>query len=177
MTQPRKLVYHIATSVDGCIARADGSYDFFPMVGDHIADYIATLQTYGAVIMGRRTYEMGLPHGVTDPYPFLDTYVVSRNFGPSPNPRVVIWGGPVMSLVATLKRQAGKPIYLCGGAKLAATLFAEGQVDQLILKQNPVLLGGGMPLVSALPAHIPLRLVDSKWYQSGVVLLTYDVLR
>jgi dihydrofolate reductase len=172
----RKLVYHIATSIDGCIARADGSFDFFPSEGDHIPDYIASLQAYGAVIMGRKTYEIGLDQGVTDPYPFLDTYVISASFGPSRDPRVTIWTASAQQLVTQLKQQAGKPIYLCGGAALAGALFADGMVDQLVVKQNPVLLGGGIPLVSALPKHVPLRLSAEKRYQSGVVLLSYDVL-
>ena len=175
----RKLVYHIATSVDGYIARADGSVDFFPSEGDHIPDYIAHLQNdYAAVVMGKNTYDMGLKHGVRGPYPWLDSYVVSKSITRSPNERVKIWNGSPAGLVTELKAQAGKPIYLCGGSQLAAALFAQGLIDELILKVNPVLLGGGgMSLTTALPQHVPLRLTGDKRYQSGVVLLTYDVVR
>lgn len=175
MQQPRPLVYHVATSVDGYIARSDGSFDFFPVEGDHVADYIATLQTYGAVIMGRKTYEVGLQVGVTDPYPFLESYVISRSMSESPHPHVRLHRDTPESLVQRLKQTAGSPIYLSGGAKLAGALFARGQIDRLVLKQNPVLLGGGIPLAAALPGHIALTLHDVKRYESGVVLLSYDV--
>lgn len=171
----RKLVYHMAISVDGCIARKDGRFDFFPTEGDHIADYIAHLQSYGAVVMGKNTYDLGLQQGVSDPYPWLDTYVVSKTLGKSPNERVKVWSGSPAALVSELKAQAGKPVYLCGGAQLAAAMFEQGLVDELILKVNPVLLGGGIPLVAPLPRHVPLTLSAEKRYQSGVVLLTYQV--
>ena len=173
----RKLVYHIATSVDGTIARDDGSVDYFPTEGDHIADYLAHLQSYGAVIMGKKTYDQGLSQGVTDPYPWLDTYVVSKTLGPSPNPRVKVWDRSPEALARELRAQPGKPVYLCGGAQLAAAMFEHGQVDELIVKLNPVLLGGGIPVVGRLPAHVTLRLTGEKRYKSGVVLLSYDVVR
>ena len=50
----------------------------------HVTDFLVPrwlknphLQTFGAAVMGRKTYEVGLEYGVTDPYPHLDTYVVS----------------------------------------------------------------------------------------------------
>jgi dihydrofolate reductase len=42
----------------------------------------------------------------------------------------------------------GKDIYLCGGADLATTLFAENLIDEIILKLNPLLFGSGIPLFS-----------------------------
>lgn len=174
MPQSRPVIYHIATSADGFIARHDGSFDFFLMDGDHVADYVETLRSYGAVVMGRATYELGLKAGVADPYPFLDTYVITKTLQESPHPHVTI-SAHAAETVRALKRREGAPVYLCGGAALARELFAHGLIDQLVLKQNPVLLGGGMPLTSALAAHIPLTLLDVKRYQSGVVLLTYDV--
>ena len=61
----RKLVYHIATTADGFVARKDHSFDCFPMEGEHVNDYLASLAGYGTALMGRRTYELGLKFGVT----------------------------------------------------------------------------------------------------------------
>ncbi|HVK65720.1 MAG TPA: dihydrofolate reductase family protein [Polyangium sp.] len=171
----RKLVYHVAITADGRIAREDHSFDFFVMEGEHAADYLASLAGYDAVVMGRRTYELGLKVGVTDPYPTLETYVFSRTLKESPNPRVKVIAEDAVGVIRKLKAQEGKPMYLCGGGDFAAMLLAEGLVDEVLFKLNPVLLGGGIPVVSRLAAPVNLTLVSTKVYRNGVLLLQYEV--
>lgn len=98
----RKLKYYVACTVDGFIAREDGSFDCFPMAGEHFADLFdsfpetfpahfqeaqgirAENKQFDAVLMGRKTYEVGLNVGVTNPYPTLKQYVFSRAMKASP---------------------------------------------------------------------------------------------
>lgn len=171
----RKLKYHVATTLDGFIAREDGSFDCFSQEGDHVSDYLASLASYGAAVMGRRTYEVGLRFGVTDPYPQMDTYVFSRTMSESPNPRVNLIKEDAGDVVRRLKENEGKDIYLCGGGDFAATLFAEGLVDELIIKLNPLLLSAGIPLVPRLGDGVRLDLLSTKVYKNGVLLLQYAV--
>ena len=84
----RALKYHVATSLDGFIARPEGSFDGFLQEGDFVTDYVDSWAGYDTVLMGRRTYDVGLKVGVTNPYPALRTYVVSRTLSPSPYPAV-----------------------------------------------------------------------------------------
>ncbi|MCP3104377.1 dihydrofolate reductase family protein [Myxococcus sp. K15C18031901] len=174
-SQKRKLTYHVATTLDGFIAREDDSFDCFSNVGDHVTDYLTMLRAYGAVVMGRRTYEIGLKFNVTDPYPFLDTYVVSRSLKEAPNPRVNLISGDVVGAVRALKAQEGKDIYLAGGGDLATQLLTAGLVDEVLIKLNPLVLGTGIPLVTRLPSHVPLELLSTKVYRTGVLLLQYAV--
>ncbi len=76
----RLLKYLVAATLDGKIAAPDGSFDCFGPVGDaHVPDYLAAIHEFDAVLMGRRTYEVALTAGVTDPYPFLDSYVFTSS--------------------------------------------------------------------------------------------------
>jgi len=195
--QTRKLKYHVATSLDGFIARDDDSTDCFPgdLQAENVTDYLFSLASeYDTVLMGRGTYEIGLKVGVSDPYPQMETYVFSRTLKDSPNPRVHLVHENVADVVRGLKARAGedidwgrvirgaqahahKDIYLCGGGNLARTLFAEGLIDEVVIKLNPVLLGSGKPVVSRLPQDIPLELMSTKTYRTGIVLLRYSVKR
>lgn len=172
---PAPLVYHVATSLDGFIADADGGFAAFPTTGAHIPDYVASLAGYGSVVMGRATYQVGLAQGVTNPYPMLRSYVLSSSLGASPDPAVTVVPGDAAAFVRDLRAREERPIYLCGGGKLAAALFAARLIDTVIAKQNPLLFGTGIPLFAgALPAT-RLVLRDARVYASGVIVSTYDV--
>ncbi len=171
----RKLKYYVAVSVDNFIAHEDGSLGGFLLEGEHVADYLESFKWFDVVLMGRKTYEVGLKMGVTNPYPTMKQYVFSRTMKESPDENVELVSENIVELVRELKNQTGKDIYLCGGANLATMLFAENLIDEIILKLNPVLLGSGIPLFSGVIKQTDLELTDSKIYKNGVVLLFYRV--
>jgi dihydrofolate reductase len=185
----RELKYFVACTVDGFIAREDGSFDFFPARGDHLDDIVARFpdtipghlraalgvsggnRSFDAVLMGRGTYEVGLKMGVTRPYGHLKQYVFSRTLAESPDASVELVRGHPAPFVRGLKAQRGMDIWLCGGGELAAALI--DQIDELILKVNPIVLGSGIGLFRGAPAPTRLRLIDSRPYRSGVVMVSY----
>ncbi|HUK91828.1 MAG TPA: dihydrofolate reductase family protein [Blastocatellia bacterium] len=172
----RKLKYHVACTVDGFIAHEDHTIDGFVPEGEHVTDYFQSLRNdYDTVLMGRRTYEFGIQFGVTNPYPWMKQYVISRNMVQSPDPNVELVSKDIIAFVSELKKGAGKDIFLCGGADLAGRLFADGLIDELIVKLNPVLFGSGIPLMSGAAKQTALDLTGSKVYGNGVVLLNYRV--
>ena len=172
----RKLKYHVASTINGFIAHLDHTINGFVAEGEHVTDYLESLRNdYDTVLMGRRTYEFGFQFGVTNPYPWMKQYVLSRTMERSPDPNVELVSQNIIDFVRGLKEAAGKDIYLCGGADLAGRLIAEGLVDEIILKLNPVAFGSGIPLFSGAVKQIDLELTGSKVYASGVVLLNYRV--
>ena len=189
----RPVVYYVAATVDGHIARTDGSFDAFPIDEEYLAALLAEFpetipghlrsagasrtdnRHFDAVLMGRTTYEVGLRAGVSSPYPTLDQYVVSTTMAASPHPDVTLVGDSVVDAVSDLKRGPGKAIWLCGGARLASTLFSAGLVDEVVLKLNPVLFGSGIPLVGRGIDHMKLNLLDAFVHPSGHVRLHYEV--
>lgn len=172
----KKLIYHVATTLDGFIARLDHSIGGFITEGDHVGDYLDSLKSdYDTVLMGRRTYEFGFQFGVTDPYPLMRQYVISRTMSQSPNANVFLISEKLTEFVADLKKEDGKSIYLCGGAELASTLLLSELIDEIIIKLNPVVFGAGLPLFSGPVSLTPLKLMSSKVYESGVLRLQYAV--
>jgi dihydrofolate reductase len=169
----RTLTYHVASTIDGFIADTDDGVGAFSNHGDHVDEYLATLRSYDTVVMGRRTYEFGLRFGVEDPYPWADTYVVSSSRTADPERRVHVTAEDPCDLVRRLKGRGGGAGYLAGGGLLARSLLDAGLVDEVIVKLNPVLLGGGVPLAPALRSAVPLALRSTKVHASGVVVLRY----
>ncbi|MEV4003984.1 dihydrofolate reductase family protein [Actinomadura sp. NPDC049753] len=192
----RKLVYYIATTLDGFIAGPDGAdptgpNGFWPLPADYIqhiaAHYPETLPGpartalsvtaegthFDTVLEGRRSYQIGLEAGVTDAFPHLRHLVFSRTLTESPDPAVELATDPVQT-VSDLKRQNGKDIWLLGGAELAGALYS--QIDQLILKVGALSLGTGIPLFSRSADFDPRtwQLTDHIVLDSGAMFLTYD---
>ena len=190
----RSIVYYVASTLDGFIAREDGSFDGFLWDDQYGADlferfpetFPAHLQPadappvenkhFDTVLMGRKTYGVGLREGITNPYPTLVQYVFSRTMEESPDEHVTLVAEHVEETVRALKQEPGKAIWLCGGADLAATLFDANLVDTLIVKLNPVVFGTGIPLIGKGIEPTALTLIENNVYQSGHVLLQYAVL-
>ena len=189
----RKLVYFVAVSVDGFIASPTGAFDFFPMEGDHITAQIQELPEtlprhvrqmlgipdeaarFGAVVMGSKTYEPARAEGIRDPYAPLETVVFSRRLPAAAEGRLRITADDPVAVVRALKAASGGDVWLCGGGELAATLASE--IDELVLKVNPVLAGDGVRLMGGgfEPRRLTLR--HRRAFESGVTWLTFDVTR
>ncbi|WP_299402799.1 dihydrofolate reductase family protein [Acaryochloris sp. IP29b_bin.148] len=189
----KTLTYYVACSVDGYIAHTNGSHAGFSQDPDYFSDLFATFpetvpshlrdamgiqaenQWFDTVLMGRHTYEIGLKEGVTSPYSHMEQYLFSRSVPESPDRNVNLVAEHAIERVKTLKDGSGKGIWLCGGAELAASLFAHHLIDQLILKINPFLMGAGIPLFAGEIQQTALELTNRKIYDNGVSLLYYTV--
>lgn len=172
----RALVYYIATSIDGFIAKQDGSVDDFLMEGPHADDFVKDIQAFDTVLMGGNTYEMGFSFGLKpgEPaYPGLKHWVLSSRLDFPSNDQVERIDHHGLERVKELKQSAGGSIWLCGGGQLAGALLKEGLIDEIKLKINPFSMGAGIPLFTgaAFPAQWSLQ--ETHAYDNGVVRLHY----
>ena len=129
----------------------------------------------GASLAGRNTYDdSGWEHGGT-PHPMAPLVVLSHRPMPANDRQTLVTTG-IEDAVAVARDAAGdKDIALMGGGVTTAALAA-GLVDEVILHQVPILLGGGRPFFQALPRHIRLNLI-SAIPAPGVTHLHYEVAR
>lgn len=186
-----KLVYCVAVSIDGVIAGPGGEYDFYPIPAD-LQEYLRVElpetmpahvrahtgldgvpnRRFDTVLMGHGTYRPGLAAGMTSPYPHLRQYVFSRSLPGSPDPAVALVREDPVGLVRRLKAQPGnRDIWLCGGGVLAGQFLPE--IDELLIKQYPVVAGAGLPLFAGPFAPREFTPERSRAFSNGATITTY----
>lgn len=170
-----ELVYYVASTLDGFIAHEDGSLDGFAWDDEVVSDFLNDQKQFGTVLMGRKTYEVGLKEGKTSPYPEMRQFVFSKSMDASPDPAVELIASDLLQFVKGLKSESDRPIWVCGGSEIATQLVKSGLIDKIVIKLNPVIFGSGVPLFGAIPQHVLLKLVGQKTYGCGITFNTYEV--
>ena len=170
----RRLRYNVATSLDGYIADSQERFDWIP--NDNSVDFAGLFARVDTFVLGRRTYETVLATGAPPWQSGTRVYVVSRTLAAGPRDGVTVIGDDPVVLARSLRRESGDgDIWLFGGGQLFAGLLAAHQVDAVEITVVPVLLGGGVPVVTVLPRRVSLTLTRSQVYPSGMVPLHYSV--
>ena len=169
----------IATSLDGFIARPDGSLDWL-LRPEHAAEdhgYDAFIQGIDAIVMGRGTYEVVSGF---DPWPYTrPVLVLSRQLAGSAPPKaqrgkVSFADLSPLGAMDHLGRQGAKRVYVDGGQIVQAFLRA-GLVADIVLSRLPVLIGTGRSLFGALDHDVPLTHEATTAFPSGLVQSRYLV--
>ncbi|HKP29375.1 MAG TPA: dihydrofolate reductase family protein [Gemmatimonadales bacterium] len=169
----KRVRYQVAASLDGFIAGPDGSYDWIVM--DPAIDFGALYGEFDTAVMGRKTYEAGLAMGGSIAMPGIEIVVFSRTLKAESKKGLRIVNDNPATVVAELKKQKGRDIWLFGGGELFRSLLDAKLVDTVEIAVMPVLLGDGIPL---LPPGDSTKLVltDVKRLPaSGIVVLAYAV--
>jgi dihydrofolate reductase len=171
----RKIILALGISIDGYIARQDGTFDFLFMPKDFsMAEFFASIDTG---IMGRKTYEVAKAQGEGGFGPKLKTYVLSRTLPPGEREGKIFVNVSPEGLVEEIRQHKGKDIWLMGGGEIARDFLKADLVDELRLGVVPVLLGEGLPLF---PSGFPQRnfeLTENKSFSQGLISLKYKRMR
>ncbi|MBY6187721.1 dihydrofolate reductase family protein [Marinobacter hydrocarbonoclasticus] len=173
---------YIATSLDGYIADVDGGVEWLHSVPNPEGNdfgFGAFMESIDALVMGRKTYEsilsFNLDLSTQWPYP-KPVYVVSA----SPITVPTELEGKVFSLtvaepaaiVAELAQQGHHHLYIDGGRTIQG-FMAAGLVDEMVISQMPIVLGGGVPLFGELTEQQTFELVSSEVLLEAIVKSHY----
>ena len=133
-----------------------------------------------AMLLGRVTYEMFAAHWPNQTGDMADTMNGTPKYVVSGTLESVDWQNSTLipaasafTEIAELKQQPGQNIGMTGSGTLVSSLLREGLLDELHLFVFPLVAGSGKRLFAAADAQLPLKLLDSATFQSGVVHLTY----
>jgi len=183
----RDLVVTENITLDGVIDASEGW--FGPAGSDERGDGadLAAVQAEhrdgaDAVLLGRRTYEEFAGYwpardddltGVAEYLNRTRKYVLSSTLRDPMWAGTTVLGGPLADEVAALKAQPGKAIVATGSIRLVTALVRSGLVDEYRLFVYPTVLGRGRRLFEDANGPRPLRLVETRAFESGIALLRY----
>src|SRR6476661_948224 len=180
-----RVTIHMAASLDGFIARKDGSVDWLEtsdeFVGGETMDpgvVEAFLKTIDCYVMGSRTYQTALSFetkGSGWVYGDKPTFVLSRRKLPRSRDTVDFYSGDLAQFVNGRLRSTFRSIWFVGGGAVCAECLRLGLADEVRYSILPVLIGDGIPFFGKLDRDIALHLAEVKTYKSGMVELRYEV--
>lgn len=164
----RKVILGLAITLDGFIEGPNGEYDW--CFTDQDYGMKEFLKSIDAIFYGRKSYEMMMSAGA-NPFSDFKTYVFSNSLANDESFELV--KGDIARRTSEIKSEAGKDIWLFGGASLTHALLEAKLVDELWLSVHPILLGKGKALFQDRGDRIALTLLSSKTYETGLVSLRY----
>lgn len=173
----RKIIYSVAVSADGFLARPDGDVGWLdrptPKGFYGMADFFRSIDT---LLMGRKTWDVGRKLGQTH-YPGITNYVFSRRRRRIDAPATVLVNEDPKTFAARLRAKPGKDIWLMGGGELFGAFLDAGEVDEISLHVIPVLIGEGIPVIGPRHRQVELARIGHRVFPDGVVHLRYRVKR
>jgi len=180
-----RVTVHMAASLDGFIARKDGSVDWmetsdeFPQGDTMDPEFVAAfLKTIDCYVMGSRTYETALrfeAQGLGWSYGDKPTFVLTSRQLPRVRDTVELYSGDLQQLVNGRLRPAFRSIWVVGGSAVCGECLRLGLADELRYSILPILIGDGLSFFDKLDKDVALHLAEVKAYKSGMVALRYDV--
>jgi dihydrofolate reductase len=182
-----RVTIHMAASLDGFIARNDGSVDWLEtsdtfeggetMTQEFVVEFLKTIDCY---VMGSRTYETALgfeKKGLGWSYGDKPTFVLTRRELRKTRNTVEFYSGDLERLVNDRLKPNFRSIWFVGGGALSGECLRRGLADEVRYSILPILIGQGISFFDRLDKDVALHLVESKAYKNGMLGLRYEVRR
>ncbi|MEU4546724.1 dihydrofolate reductase family protein [Nonomuraea dietziae] len=178
----RKITAAFFISLDGVVESPDQWH--FPYFNDEMGAAIgAQMAESDAMLMGRVNYEdwaaywpskSGQGDFFADHINNVKKYVVSNTLDSADwTNSTLIKGDSFVEELTALKRQDGGTIAMSGSATLVRSLLEHDLLDELYLMVHPIVVGAGQRLFEG-TGQIPLKLVSSTTFETGVLSLVYS---
>jgi len=184
-TTDSRITIHMVASLDGFIARKDGSVDWLETLdefagGDTLdPKFVETfLKMIDCYVMGSRTYETALnfeAKGFGWAYGDKPTFVLTSRELPRTRNTVEFYSGDLAQFVNEHLRPRFRSIWFVGGGAVSGECLRVGLADEVRYSILPILVGDGILFFEKLDRDIPLHLTEVKAYKSGMVALRYEV--
>lgn len=178
----RKVIVYEYVTLDGVMESPDKWQ--LPYYSDDVAEFNkAQILAFDASLLGRVTYEMFASYwplqthnefGIADKVNSTPKFVVSSTLKKAEWNNSTIIKKNVAEEITKLKQQSGGHIGITGSATLVQSLMQHDLIDEYRLMVHPVVLGSGKRLFRDGSDTKALKLVDTKTFSSGVVVLSYQ---
>jgi dihydrofolate reductase len=180
-----KIFAFIMTTLDGYYEGPNEEFDFWVVDEEFNGFAVQQLDEVDTLLFGRVTYEGMAAYWPTPAGEEDDPRVAARMNGLA---KIVIsqtldkaeWANTrlikddVADELTKLKQESGKDIAILGSSDLTVSLLEMGLVDEVRIMVNPVVLGAGKSVFRTAPERISLKLLKSRPFDSGNVLLYYQ---
>ena len=170
-------------TVDGYIAGPNGEMDWMSFNWDNeLNQYVTDITgSVDCIILGRKLAQGFIPHWAAHPEEDgaakinnTPKVVFTKTLVNSEWANTVLAKGDLVEEIMQLKQQAGKDMIAYGGAAFVSALIQYGLIDEFHLLINPAAIGDGMPIFKGLTSQQKLKLVKSRSFDCGIVLLCYQ---
>lgn len=178
------VTLHMAASLDGFIARRDGSVDWMQThdrseAGETLepaamAEFLRGIDCY---VMGSRTYELATDfeaRGMGWAYGDTPTFVLAHRALPKVRPSVEFLAGDLADLIKQLRTRFCS-IWVVGGGKVCGECLQRGLADEVRFSVMPVAPGDGIHFFQGMDRTVALHLLEVKAYRSGIVALRHQI--
>lgn len=184
-SEESRVTIHMAASLDGFIARRDGSVDWLEtadefeagdtMDPEFVTEFLKTIDCY---VMGSRTYETALSfesEGLGWSYGDKPTFVLTSRELQKSKSSVEFYSGDLSVLVNERLKPNFRSIWFVGGGAVSGECIRRGLADEVRYSIMPILIGEGIPFFERLDQDVALHLMEVKAYKSGMVALRHEV--
>jgi dihydrofolate reductase len=183
--QKSRVTIHMASSLDGFIAREDGSVDWMETSdqfdgGAHldpesVAEVLTSIDCY---VMGSRTYETALrfeAEGAGWVYGDKPVFVLTSRELPRARDTVELRSGDLAQFVNGTLRPEFRSIWFVGGGAVCGACLRLGLADEVRYSILPIVIGRGIAFFDRLDRDVALHLMEATAYDNGMVELRYEV--